>query len=88
MYKSAENAFAALDFNGTGFVVMDSFLNSIVVKERIKFTKAELMLFFQDNNMFVGNSPGINFDGFKKYFFPHLYLVQEDKDDIDDHLAQ
>jgi len=27
---------------------------------------------------------GINLDTFKKIFFPHLYLVQEDKDDIDD----
>lgn len=88
MYSSAENAFAALDFSGTGFVKMDSFLSSIVVKERVKFSKKELLLFFQENNMFVANSPGINFDGFKKYFFPSLYLVQEGKDDLDDIQAQ
>jgi len=29
----------------------------------------------------------MDFDSFKKYFFPHLYLVQEDPDDFDDKAA-
>ena len=31
--------------------------------------------------MFADGSPGINFDSFKKTFFPHLYAVNADKDD-------
>jgi len=46
------------------------------------------MQFFQENNMFGANSQGINFDSFKKYYFPHLYLVQEAKDDLNDREAQ
>lgn len=34
--------------------------------------------------MYKVEGSGINLDTFKKIFFPHLYLVQEDKDDIDD----
>lgn len=29
----------------------------------------------------------MDFDTFKKYFFPHLYLVQDDVDDADDKAA-
>jgi hypothetical protein len=31
--------------------------------------------------------PGINFDSFKKSFFPHLYVGNEDKDDVEDIMA-
>lgn len=29
----------------------------------------------------------MDFDTFKKFFFPHLYLVQDDVDDADDKAA-
>jgi hypothetical protein len=38
MYRSSEAAYAALDFNGKGYITMDEFLNSIVVKHRVPFT--------------------------------------------------
>jgi len=34
--------------------------------------------------LFPGDKPGLNFDNFKKNFFPHLYLVQDGKDDAED----
>jgi len=84
MYKSAENAYAALDFTGIGYITEEAFLNSIVVKDRTSFTTAEIREYFNENNLFNAESKGINFDNFKKNFFPHLYLVQDDKDDLDD----
>jgi hypothetical protein len=41
-------------------------------------------LYFKEYNLFPSNSPGMNADDFKKNFFPHLYLVQEEADDAED----
>jgi len=41
-------------------------------------------LYFKEYNLFPSNSQGMNADDFKKNFFPHLYLVQEEADDADD----
>ena len=38
MYRSAEVAYAALDFSGVGYIPEETFLNSIVVRERIPYT--------------------------------------------------
>lgn len=84
MYKSAENAYAALDFTGVGYITEESFLNCFIVKDRLSYTVPEVREFFREYNLFNAESKGLNFDNFKKNFFPHLYLVQEDKDDADD----
>lgn len=83
MYSSAENAYAALDFSGLGHITEESFLKSHVVS-RLKFTHDQIKDYFSSQNMFAGDSAGLNFDSFKKNFFPHLYAVNEDKDDEDD----
>jgi len=44
-------------------------------------------MFFREQNLFNSQTKGMDFDSFKKYFFPHLYLVQEDPDDADDKAA-
>jgi hypothetical protein len=54
------------------------------VKGRIPYTEDEIRMFFRDQNLFKSQKHGLEFDGFKKYFFPHLYLVQADPDDFDD----
>lgn len=41
------------------------------------FSTEELKDFFFLTNMFKS---GMNFDSFKKIFFPHLYLIQEDRE--------
>ena len=84
MYSSAENAYAAFDFTGLGYITADRFLESYLVRDRIRFSHEDMQDFFSQYNLFSETSKGINFDSFKKFFFPHLYLVQEDKDDIDD----
>ena len=84
MYGNAECAYNAIDFSGLGFITKDAFLNSIVVKQKVHFSMEEFQTFFNGYNMFTENEGGISLDTFKKIFFPQLYLVQEDKDDIDD----
>ena len=75
MYRSAENAFAELDFSGLGYVTEKSFLTSNLVKHRIPYSEAEIKMFFKEYNLFRKNSKGMLMDEFKKNFFPHLYLV-------------
>ena len=41
-------------------------------------------MFFREYNLFAPGSKGIDFDSFKKNFFPHLYLVENAKDDADE----
>jgi hypothetical protein len=38
MYSCAENAYGELDYSGAGYITEASFLNSIVVKDRVSFT--------------------------------------------------
>jgi hypothetical protein len=88
MYRSAEVAYGAMDFNGLGYISEQAFLDSMLVKNRMKeFSTGDMKLYFIENNLFPSDKPGISFDNFKKNFFPHLYLVQDDKDDADDTLA-
>lgn len=87
MYRSAEIAFGALDFNGLGYITEKAFLESIVVRERIPNDISEIKQYFRENNLFNGSTNGLNFDEFKKNFFPHLYLVQDDPDDAEDKQA-
>ena len=70
MYRNAESAYAALDFNGTGFITENDFLDSIIVSQRVPFTKQQVQVYFNDYNLFDKNSKGIDFDTFKKNFFP------------------
>jgi hypothetical protein len=38
MFRNAEAAYAALDFTGLGYCTEETFLNSIICKERIPFS--------------------------------------------------
>jgi len=75
MYRSAEVAYAALDFTGLGYITEQAFMNCIIVKERLPFSTDQIKLYFKEYNLFPMNKKGIDFDNFKKNFFPHLYLV-------------
>lgn len=87
MYRSAENAFAELDFSGLGYVTEKAFLDSYLVKHRIPYSEEEIKMFFKEYNLFGKNSKGMLMDEFKKNFFPHLYLVQEEPDDLEENEA-
>lgn len=38
MYRTAEDAYSALDFTGLGYISKESFLNSIIVEKRLKYS--------------------------------------------------
>ena len=75
MYKCAEQAFAAMDFSGKGFVTHSDFFESIIVKNKTKFSKDQVKEFLDSQNLFQDGETGITFDAFKKYFFPQHYFV-------------
>ena len=88
MYRNAEYAYNTLDFTGLGYITKNDFMNSIIVKDRIPFSSEQIEIFFQEYNLFTPGKNGIDFDNFKKNFFPQLYLVQDPQDDADDLLAK
>jgi hypothetical protein len=59
-----------MDFTGIGFITEDDFLKSLVCT-KAGFTLEEIKDYFYLSNMFQDG--GMNFDNFKKTFFPHLY---------------
>jgi hypothetical protein len=79
-------AFTAIDFTGKGIIKKEDFLDSLVVQKRIKFTNEELQMFFKAYNIFCNgrNDEGIIFDKFKKIFFPQMYIIKADRDDVDE----
>ena len=87
MYRSAEQAYASFDFTGLGYITEEAFLNSMIIKGRIPFPEDQIKMFFREYNLFDKRKAGMDFDTFKKNFFPHLYLVQEDMDDAEDKAA-
>ena len=50
-----------------------------MVKYKVPYTHAELKTFFKEFNLFVGD--GVDFDQFKKIFFPWQYIGQDEPDD-------
>ena len=88
MYRNAEYAYSSMDFTGLGYINEEAFLESKTI-QKLPFSKDELRSFFREYNLFnkQNNGSGLSFDIFKKNFFPHLYMVQEEADDADDKVA-
>jgi hypothetical protein len=76
-----------MDFSGTGFITEESFLNSIAC-QKCGFTREELCEFLKLTGLFSSNPQGMNFDTFKKTFFPHLYLINDDAEESDEEKRQ
>ncbi len=90
MYRGPEQAYAALDFSGRGYIFPADILSNPIVKQlglSSQIYKEDIELMFKTGNMFparvdtlVGDgfaipSGSISFDMFKKMFFPQLYLL-------------
>lgn len=73
LYRCPEKGYASMDFIGTGQISQEEFLKSLIC-QRIPFTEEELKDCFLMTSMFKNK---MNFDSFKKTFFPHLYLIPE-----------
>ncbi len=72
MYRGAEQAYGGLDFTGLGYITEEAFLQSNVVQTRLPYTREEIQMFFREFNLFSSSKKGLDFDDFKKNFFPHL----------------
>lgn len=77
LYRAADKAYSSMDFTGVGYIVKEDFLNSMACS-KTGYTKDDLKDFVELSGMFKQGTPGMNFDTFKKTFFPHLYLINDD----------
>lgn len=75
MYRNAENAYNTLDFTGLGYIKRDEFMNCIVIKDRIPWNVEHINIYLKDFNLFQNDKNGMDFDTFKKNYFPHTYLA-------------
>jgi hypothetical protein len=85
-YRGPDKAYASMDFTGKGHITEEDFLNSLIIT-RIPYSKEDVKEFLKQLNLFQPNSDGvvgINFDLFKKTFFPQLYLINEEQTSDDD----
>lgn len=71
VFRNPDYAYASMDFTGVGTITEEILLNSIIFK-KIEYSVEDLKDFFRLSNIFA---EGMNFDTFKKTFFPHLYLI-------------
>ena len=71
VFRNPEYAYSSMDFTGIGQITEETLMNSRVV-QKLGFSIEDLKDFFKMSNIFAN---GMNFDTFKKTFFPHLYLI-------------
>ena len=74
MFRGADYAYANMDYTGIGSIYEEDFLNCSIIP-RLPFPREELKEFLKVSQLFAN---GMNFDNFKKVFFPHLYTVVDD----------
>ena len=72
-----------MDFTGVGYIIKEDFLNCMACS-KIGYSKEDIKDFVELSGMFKINTPGMNFDTFKKTFFPHLYLINDDLEQSDE----
>ncbi len=71
-----------MDFEGCGFITQSQFLNSMAC-QKCGFSPEEIFDFVKLTGLFA-TEPGLNFDTFKKTFFPHLYLINDDAEESEE----
>jgi len=82
IYRDPESAFAALDFGGQGKVTLERFLNGLVVK-RVKFDVEDITEYLLKEKIFENEEYELEFDKFKKNFFPHLFHIDDNDEEVD-----
>ena len=98
MYRGPEYAWSTLDFTGRGYILREDILNNAVSKQlqsSAGITVQEVNMMFDVCNVFqykeevCGDgftipATSIGYDQFKKQFFPHLYIVDEERQSNED----
>jgi hypothetical protein len=76
-----------MDFNGKGVITESDFCNGIIVK-RLHFDMADIKDMLYKENLFVqgDRSSKIDYDLFKKAFFPYLFHVEGGEENSDDEI--
>jgi Ca2+-binding EF-hand superfamily protein len=70
LFKTPDNAFAEMDFNGNGFIEEDDFFQTLL-NYKLPYSKEEIKKFFAHEKLFIRSPDGkMNFELFKKSFFP------------------
>ena len=82
LYRAADKAYSSMDYEGVGFIVEDSFISSMGC-QKSGYSREDLIDFAQSSGLFKTGT-GMNFDSFKKAFFPHLYLINDDAEESED----
>jgi len=83
LYRDPETAYASMDFEGNGKISFHEFIESIVV-QKTKFDLDDVEGFLLRDRIYKDRKGEIEFEKFKKQFFPHLYHIS-DKQDLDTH---
>jgi|LauGreDrversion4_2_1035121.scaffolds.fasta_scaffold150089_1 hypothetical protein len=83
LYRAADKAYSSMDFTGVGYIIKEDFLNCMACS-KIGYSKEDIKDFVELSGMFKIDTPGMNFDTFKKTFFPHLYLINDDLEQSDE----
>ena len=84
VYRDPESTYAALDFSGKGKIQMKDILDNLVFK-RLKFVKEDVILWMLRDKVFDDINSTIDFERFKRHFFPHLLLIKDnEEEEIDD----
>ena len=52
MYRNSDQAFGEFDFSGLGYITQKCFLDSKLVKNRLKYSEKDLKLYFNEYNLF------------------------------------
>ena len=79
VYRDPESAYAALDFSGSGKISIDSILNNLIV-QRLGIGSEDIKGWLLMDKVFKKESDLIEFDSFKKSFFPHLCQIENNED--------
>ena len=80
LYKIPDVAFADIDFSGKGYITEEDFFSTLLIY-KLKYSVEEIKEFFDRENSFKRqidkNKIGMNFEIFKRCFFPSEVLRYE-----------
>ena len=94
LFKTPDIAFAEMDFNGHGYIEQDNFFQTLL-NYKLPYSKDEVKQLFEYEKLFERAPNGrMNFELFKKFFFPNRIAggnideAQDDELNIDNNLDE
>lgn len=88
VYKLPEIAYSEMDYEGKGCIREEDFYKALLCY-RLPFTREELHEFFNKEQLFSQGKQGqMNFEVFKKSFFPHRFSGNDESREEPDTLVE